>query len=50
MLIGIMDNDIPDNTKNSDHYFDLSIQPPKWARPECFTVKIGRLNFYRLEI
>ena len=35
-------------TENSDHYFDDSIEPPKWAAPEKRTVKIGRLNFYRL--
>ncbi len=35
-------------TANSDHYFDDSIQPPAWADPSKQTVKIGRLNFYRL--
>ena len=35
-------------TANSDHYFDDSIQPPSWADPSKQTVKIGRLNFYRL--
>ncbi|MCZ6490047.1 MAG: cell wall hydrolase [Acidobacteria bacterium] len=35
-------------TANSDHYFDDSIQPPSWAHPSKQTVKIGRLNFYRL--
>jgi spore germination cell wall hydrolase CwlJ-like protein len=35
-------------TANSDHYFDDSIQPPSWADPAKRTVKLGRLNFYRL--
>jgi spore germination cell wall hydrolase CwlJ-like protein len=35
-------------TANSDHYFDDSIQPPSWANPAKRTVKLGRLNFYRL--
>lgn len=50
VAIGILDNDLPDNTAHSDHYFDCSISPPKWARPECLTKKLGRLTFYRLEI
>ena len=35
-------------TANSDHYFDDSIHTPSWADPSKQTVKIGRLNFYRL--
>jgi hypothetical protein len=35
-------------TLNSDHYFDDSIQAPSWADPAKRTVKLGRLNFYRL--
>ena len=35
-------------TANSDHYFDDSILPPSWADPAKRTVKLGRLNFYRL--
>ena len=35
-------------TANSDHYFDDSILPPSWASPAKQTVKIGRLNFFRL--
>ena len=35
-------------TSNSDHYFDDSIQPPSWADPAKRTLKLGRLNFYRL--
>ena len=41
--------DRPDTlTSNSDHYFDDSILPPSWASPTNQTVKIGRLNFFRL--
>lgn len=50
IAIGIMNNEIPDNTLTSDHYFDDSILPPRWAKPSQKTVKIGKLNFYRLEI
>jgi hypothetical protein len=35
-------------TRNSDHYFDISIQPPAWADPLQQTVQLGRLRFYRL--
>ena len=35
-------------TANSDHYFDDSLQPPRWADPAKQTVQIGRLRFYRL--
>jgi N-acetylmuramoyl-L-alanine amidase len=31
----------------ADSYFDDSITPPSWAKPENFCAKIGRLNFYR---
>ncbi len=47
---GILNREIADNTQMSDHYFDDSIKPPKWADPKKKTVKIGRLNFYRLYI
>jgi spore germination cell wall hydrolase CwlJ-like protein len=50
IAVGILENDLPDNTGHADHYFDDSISFPKWARQECFTVKMGRLNFYCLEI
>jgi len=50
VAIGILDNDLPDNTAHSDHYFDSSFTPAKLARPECLTKKLGRLAFYRLEI
>ena len=37
-------------TQNSDHYFDESIQTPKWAKAEKKTITIGRLSFYRIYI
>jgi N-acetylmuramoyl-L-alanine amidase len=33
----------------ADSYFDDSIAPPSWAKPEMFVLKIGRLNFYNLD-
>lgn len=38
-----------DPTRGATHYFDDSIAPPYWAKPEAFTVKLGRLNFYKLD-
>jgi len=32
----------------ADSYFDASIPPPKWATPERFIGKVGRLSFYRV--
>jgi len=50
VAIGILENDLPDNTRRSDHYYSIDISPPRWARPECKTVQIGGFSFYRLEI
>jgi N-acetylmuramoyl-L-alanine amidase len=36
-----------DPTGGATHYFDDSIAPPAWAAKATFTVKIGRLSFYR---
>jgi len=47
---GVMAGEIPDNTQTSDSYFDDSIRPPRWAEERHKTVKIGRLNFYRIEL
>jgi spore germination cell wall hydrolase CwlJ-like protein len=47
---GILEGEIPDNTENSDHYFDVSIKPPTWADPRKLVKKIGRLVFYRLDL
>lgn len=38
-----------DPTGGATHYFDDSIAPPYWAKPEAHTVKLGRLNFYKLD-
>jgi hypothetical protein len=42
---------VHDNLMNSplpgaDSYYDDSIPAPKWATPDLFVGKIGRLNFY----
>jgi spore germination cell wall hydrolase CwlJ-like protein len=39
---------LTDITQGATHYFDDSIEPPIWAAPARFTVKIGSLNFYNL--
>jgi spore germination cell wall hydrolase CwlJ-like protein len=33
----------------ADSYFDDSIPAPKWATPETFCGKIGRISFYNLD-
>lgn len=33
----------------ADSYFDISIAPPNWAKPEMFVIAIGRLRFYNLD-
>ena len=41
-----------DPTLGSDHYLDISIPDeklPTWADSSKFTVKLGRIKFYRLE-
>lgn len=42
-----MDQSVMDPTGGATHYFDDSIAPPSWVAVATFTVKIGRLNFYR---
>ena len=44
----VLDGSLGDITQGATHYFDDSIEPPVWADPARFTVKIGRLNFYNL--
>ena len=39
----------PDPAPYADSYYDDSIQPPKWATPDMFVCKIGRLNFYNVD-
>lgn len=33
----------------ADSYYDSSIDPPKWATPEKFVGKIGKLSFYNMD-
>lgn len=47
---GILSGELPDNTENSDHYFDDSIPAPRWAVEDKFVKTMGRLSFYRLEL
>lgn len=35
--------------KGIDSYYDDSIPAPKWAKPECFVGKIGRLSFFNTD-
>jgi N-acetylmuramoyl-L-alanine amidase len=46
---GIIDGLIESPVPGADSYFDDSIAPPKWATPDKFVGKIGRLNFYNLD-
>lgn len=47
---GVMEGTIPDPTGGADHYFDVSILPPKWATSGKKTLDIGRFHFYRIYI
>lgn len=38
----------PNPAPNADSYFDVSIAPPAWAKPQMFVKQIGRLRFYDL--
>jgi spore germination cell wall hydrolase CwlJ-like protein len=33
----------------ADSYYDDSIKPPKWATPETFVGRLGKLNFHNLD-
>ena len=39
----------PNPVTGADSYFDTSIEPPAWAKPEQFVAQIGRLRFYNLD-
>lgn len=45
VLTGAMDNPAP----GADSYWDSSIMAPKWATPETFIRKIGRLSFHNVD-
>lgn len=44
-LAGSVKNPAP----GADSYFDTSIAPPVWAKPEQFVIQIGSLRFYNLD-
>lgn len=33
----------------ADSYYDISIKPPVWAKPDMFVRQIGRVRFYNLD-
>lgn len=41
---------LADPTGGADSYFDLSISAPSWATADKFTVQIGDMRFYRIEL
>ena len=45
-IMGLTPNPAP----GADSYFDDSITAPKWATPDKFVCKIGRLNFYNIDM
>lgn len=46
VMNGIIQNPVP----GADSYYDDSIAPPKWAEQKMFVAKIGRLNFYNVDL
>jgi N-acetylmuramoyl-L-alanine amidase len=38
----------PNPAPGADSYFDESIDPPSWAKPDDFVLQIGRIKFYDL--
>lgn len=42
----VHDRTVTNPFPGADSYYDDSIQAPKWATPETFVGKSGRLNFY----
>lgn len=47
---GVLDDYIADPTDGATSYYDISIKPPAWATPDKFTIQIGRLIFYRIDV
>lgn len=35
--------------EGADSYYDVSIQPPKWAKPEQFVTQIGAFRFFNTD-
>ncbi len=46
---GVLSGKWPNPAPGADSYFDDSIEPPYWAEPDKFVVKIGRIFFYDLD-
>jgi spore germination cell wall hydrolase CwlJ-like protein len=44
-LIAAEKNPVP----GADSYYDLSIPPPKWAKPEQFVAQIGAFRFFNTD-
>ncbi|HBI15006.1 MAG TPA: hypothetical protein DDY20_05760 [Desulfobulbaceae bacterium] len=44
-----IDGDLPNPVPGADHYYDISIPPPKWAAAARFVSQIGKVRFYDLE-
>ena len=45
-IYGVCKDPVP----HADSYFDVSISAPKWATSDKFVKKIGRLNFYNIDM
>lgn len=45
VIMGVVTNPVP----GADSFYDDSIPPPKWATPETFVAKIGRIVFHNLD-
>jgi len=43
-----IDGQLPNPMSGADHYYDISIPPPKWADAARFIGQIGRVRFYNL--
>ena len=49
LATAVIGGDIPNPVAGADHYYDISIKPPKWASPKDFVKQIGRVRFYDLD-
>jgi spore germination cell wall hydrolase CwlJ-like protein len=45
----VIERNFPNTVRGADHYYDISIRPPKWADPLKFVAQVGRLRFYDLD-
>jgi spore germination cell wall hydrolase CwlJ-like protein len=46
---GVLLNHLENPAPGADSYYDISIDPPKWADPAKFVVQIDRIRFYNLD-